>query len=71
MEFVGFPGKRFLPFPLRVLLAPSAFPNTARPILLKRLLRRLEPSPLSVKRSSPYYASVRNKDVSVLWRCLK
>ena len=33
--------RRFLPFPSRVLLAPSAFPNTARPILIKRLPRRL------------------------------
>ena len=32
----------YLPFPSRELLAPLAFPNTARPILLKRLLRRLK-----------------------------
>ena len=31
----------YLPFPSRELLAPPAFPNTARPISLKRLLRLL------------------------------
>ena len=39
----------YLPFPSRELLAPSAFPNTARAILLKRLLRLL--SPLSLARA--------------------
>ena len=39
----------YLPFPSRELLAPLAFPNTARPILLKRLLRLL--SPLSLARA--------------------
>ena len=39
----------YLPFPSRELLAPPAFPNTARPILLKRLLRLL--SPLSLARA--------------------
>ena len=39
----------YLPFPSRELLAPLAFPNTAHPILLKRLLRLL--SPLSLARA--------------------
>ena len=29
IEFGGFPGKRFLPFPSPVLLAPPASPSTA------------------------------------------
>ena len=37
----------YLPFPSRELLAPPAFPNTARPILLKRLLRLLSPLSLA------------------------
>ena len=39
----------YLPFPSRELLAPPAFPNTALPVLLKRLLRLL--SPLSLARA--------------------
>ena len=42
----------YLPFPSRELLAPLAFPNTARPVLLKRLPRKLRRVPVILFPSS-------------------